>query len=245
MISKAKLKELSSFRQQKNCEEQHLFIVEGVKMVEEAIRNDIPIKTLCCLSTWAEGHQEYLKDLEWYEITPAELERLSLQKSPNQVWALCQRSLSSAPTGNQGLIIALDHIQDPGNLGTIIRTADWFGIRKIVCSQDTVDCFNPKVVQSTMGGIFRTDIRYTDLYQWLSGCDKTICGALLNGESIETQTPPSNAVLVIGNESKGISPEIQTLIQKKLLIPNIGNTAESLNASVATGILMAWFKLRN
>lgn len=239
MISKNKLKELASYRQQKVCDEQNLFVVEGLKMALEANKAGVKIKVMCYTSI--EGLEEVVSE-QSFEVLPAELERISLQKTPNQVWLLCERD-SWPLSKNEGMVLALDHLQDPGNMGTIIRTADWFGIRHIVCSHNTVSCYNPKVVQSTMGGLFRTTIEYTNLGNWLDHCNKPICGALLNGENVMTQDLPQNAVLVIGNESKGISPEIESKVTHRLLIPNIGGTAESLNASVAAGILISMMKL--
>lgn len=243
MISKNRLKELATYRQQKVCDQEKVFIVEGIKMAREAYQSGATIRYACYTSPLGiEPIVEACPDS--YEVSSTELERLSLQKSPNQVWLLCEKESWSLPNNNDNdLIVALDHLQDPGNLGTIIRTADWFGIRHIICSRDSVNCYNPKVVQSTMGGIFRTRIDYTDLPEWLSQCGRPICGALLDGTPVEPASLPHNAVLVIGNESRGISPEVAQMVKHKVLIPNIGGTAESLNASVAAAILMAMIKL--
>ena len=139
--------------------------------------------------------------------------------TPNEVWMLVERDLPAIPEG-QPLALALDRLQDPGNLGTIIRTADWFGVRHIVCSPDSVSCFNPKVVQSTMGSLFRTSVSYTDLHDYLHSCDKPVFGALLDGQSIwnphtPLQLPAEGAVLVVGNESRGISPEVFEGVDEK------------------------------
>lgn len=241
MISKNQLKTLSAYKHQKYCDQDRLFVVEGVKMVSEALAAHIGIRTLCATSEWIAAHP----DTEAIEVSDEDLQRLSALKTPNQVWALCERDFKPAIAAQSPLIIALDHLQDPGNLGTIIRTADWFGIRQIVCSPDTVSCFNPKVIQSTMGGLFRTDIRYTPLPEWLSQCGLPVCGALLDGADVfHASLPQQGAVLVIGNESKGISAEVKACLTHKLLIPNIGGTCESLNASVAAGILMSEFARR-
>ena len=155
--------------------------------------------------------------------------------------------LIDAPAGlGDNLTLALDHLQDPGNLGTIIRTADWFGVRHIVCSHGTVSCFNPKVVQSTMGGIFRTRIDYTNLTDYLAACGKPVYGALLDGRDIwaadePLRLPSGGAVLVVGNESRGLSAEVQSTVTHRVAIPNLGGTAESLNAAVACALLMAEF----
>lgn len=245
MISKNKLKELSVYKQQKRCDEDSVFVVEGVKMCDEILASNLPVHTICATNSWLSSHSVLPNSAEVFEIDNVMLERISGLKTPNEVWMLLDRNIlySSNITNPSGLTIALDHLQDPGNLGTIIRTADWFGIRHIVCSQGSVSCFNPKVIQSTMGGIFRTKIEYADLPAYLAQCNKPVFGALLNGEDIwqgqGLHIPPEGAVLVIGNESKGITPEVQNYVTHRVLIPNLGGTAESLNASVACAILMA------
>ena len=244
MISKAKLKQFAAFKAQKQCDGAGLFVVEGVKMVEEALRCDVDIEVLCATEEWMEGKLENELPMEHYVVNQEELERLSSLKSPNQVWALCRRGEMKSVKATMGITLALDHLQDPGNLGTIIRSADWFGIRNIVCSKDTVSCYNPKVVQSTMGGLFRMKIEYVDLVEWLKECNKPICGALLEGKDVYREELPMDGVLVIGNESRGISEAVKGLINCPLTIPNIGETCESLNAGVAASILMSEFARR-
>ena len=244
MISKNKLKELSVYKQQKRCEADAVFVVEGVKMCGEALAAKAPIKVVCATNLWLSQHPELPKNAEIHEVEDVALARLSHMPTPNEVWMLLDRQLPPAPRSDHGLTLALDHLQDPGNLGTIIRTADWFGVRHIVCSPDSVSCFNPKVVQSTMGSLFRTSVSYTDLHDYLHSCGKPVFGALLDGQSIWSpntplQLPAEGAVLVVGNESRGISPEVQACITHRVSIPNVGGTAESLNASVACAILMA------
>ncbi len=245
MISKNKLKELAVYKQQKRCDEDALFVVEGVKMCEEILAQKVPIRVVCATNSWFLQHPDLPQNTELFEVDVDALERLSGLRTPNEVWMLLERSVLAAPkpVGSR-LVLALDHVQDPGNLGTIIRTADWFGIRQIVCSEGTVSCFNPKVIQSTMGGLFRTAITYTDLPAYLSGCGTPVFGALLDGENIWSpssplQLPQEGAVLVIGNESRGITPEVQACVTHRVAIPNLGGTAESLNASVACAILVA------
>lgn len=250
MISKNKLKELSVYKQQKRCDEDSLFVVEGIKMCDEILAANVPIKAICATFSWLSSHPNLPSSAEIFEVDADSLQRLSSMRTPNEVWMLLDRNILATKTASPqtnhpaNLTIALDHLQDPGNLGTIIRTADWFGIRHIVCSPGTVSCFNPKVIQSTMGGLFRTNIQYTDLPQFLSQCGKPIFGALLDGDNIWTsptplRIPDQGAVLVIGNESRGITPEVQALVTHRVLIPNLGGTAESLNASVACAILIA------
>ena len=243
MVSKTKLKELAVYKQQKVCDEQSVFVVEGVKMCNEALAANLPIRVVCATNLWLSQHPDLPSDVEVFEADTPALERLSSLRTPNEVWMLLQRPATQLPIGD-GLVLALDHLQDPGNLGTIIRTADWFGVWHIVCSEGTVSCFNPKVVQATMGGVFRTQVVYTSLPDYLRGCGVPVYGAMLDGESIwgESQPlrlPAGGAVLVIGNESRGITPEVQQCITHRVAIPNLGGTAESLNASVACAILMA------
>lgn len=245
MISKNKLKELAVYKQQKRCDEDSLFAVEGVKMCEEILAANVRVKVICATNSWILQHPNIPKDAQLFEVDADALGRLCNSRTPNEVWMLLERNAlnGSAPSGVP-LTLALDHVQDPGNLGTIIRTADWFGVRHIVCSEGTVSCFNPKVVQSTMGGILRTRITYTDLPAYLAECGKPIYGALLDGEDIWAAVAPlrltqEGAVLVIGNESRGITPAVQACVTRRVAIPNLGGTAESLNASVACAIFLA------
>ena len=243
MISKNKLNELSVYKQQKHCKEAGVFVVEGVKMCHEAMAAKASIRVVCATKLLLEQHPNLPTNAEVYEVEQDSLSRLSHMATPNEVWMLVERDLPAIPE-EQPLVLALDRLQDPGNLGTIIRTADWFGVRHIVCSLDSVSCFNPKVVQSTMGSLFRTSVSYTDLHDYLNNCGKPVFGALLDGQSIWSphtplQLPAEGAVLVVGNESRGISPEVQACITHRVSIPNVGGTAESLNASVACAILMA------
>lgn len=239
MISKNKLKELAAYRLQKNCDEEAVFVVEGPKMASEAMAAGMPIRVVCATSEWLTAHADSTVADETYEVSQAELERLSNFKTPNQVWMLLDRTLPKDPK-DPILTLALDKIQDPGNLGTMLRTADWFGVRHVVCSRDTVSCYNPKVVQASMGAIFRTKVDYVDLPQWLAACSMPIYGASLQGQPLPTThySLPTKKVLLIGNESRGISPEAMATVTHPVLIPNLGGTAESLNASVAAGILM-------
>lgn len=241
MVSKNKLKELASYRQQKRCDEEAVFVVEGPKMAAEAMASGFAIRTVCATAEWLSAHDADLVADEHFEVSPAELERLSNFKTPNQVWMLVERN-SAFTIQHSTLTLALDHLQDPGNMGTIMRTADWFGVRHIVCSPDTVSCFNPKVIQASMGAIFRTQVDYVDLPQWLASCGQPVYGASLQGRPLaEVTMPEAESVLLIGNESRGISPEAMASVTHPVLIPNLGGTAESLNASVAAGILINAF----
>lgn len=243
MISKTKLKELVAYKQQKRCDEEGVFVVEGVKLVDEALQEGVEAVALCATQEWCAKKAEKLQStatFELFEVSESDLERLSSMRAPNQVWMLARRGEIRRPE-SAALTLVLDRIQDPGNMGTIIRIADWFGIRHIVCSKDTVSCYNPKVVQSTMGGIFRTCVEYTDIEEWLHGCGLPVYGAMLDGKNVYETRLEKPAVLVIGNESKGISEAVAACLTNRILIPNYGGTCESLNAAVATGILCAEF----
>ena len=241
MISKNKLKELAAYRQQRRCDEEAVFVVEGPKLCGEALTSGFTVKVVCATVEWLAANTIDTVS-ECYEVSQTELERLSNMRTPNQVWMLVQRPQNFAPFTSHlsPLTLALDRIQDPGNLGTMMRTADWFGIRHIVCSPDTVSCYNPKVVQASMGAIFRTQVDYVDLPQWLAACGMPVFGATLQGQPLTTNGSQltADAVLLIGNESHGISPEAMEHVTHPVLIPNIGGTAESLNASVAAAILI-------
>ncbi len=244
-LSKNQLKNLIAFRQQKRCDEDGVFVVEGVKMCDEALQSSFKIITICGTTEYLQSHRSILPpSSDIYEVNGEQLERLSNQRTPNKVWMLVERVYPAPNTTANTLVLALDGLQDPGNMGTIMRTADWFGIRRIVCSHDTVSCYNPKVVQSSMGAIFRTNVEYCDLAEKLDSLSKegfSIYGAMLDGESIFKAEKKSPSVLVIGNEGHGISEKISSKIERRLTIPNIGGTCESLNAAVATAILVSEF----
>ena len=230
-------------------------MAEGEKLAAEILAMGIPIHTLCATADWFEKHSGNPEiqascpsatehsNIQTFSITDEQLQRLSSLRQPNKVWMLLDRTAVSTVNCQPStpLTLVLDHIQDPGNLGTVIRTADWFGIRQIICSPDTVSCFNPKVVQSTMGSLFRVRVSYCDLHEWLSRCGMPVYGAVLDGINLRQAALSTPAALVIGNESRGISPEIRPLLTNCIAIPNIGGTCESLNAAVATAILVSKF----
>lgn len=245
MLSKRQLKELRYYRQSKYCKEAGLFVVEGEKMAAEALASGWRIHAVCATDSWMATHRQPATIEQWHTVGAGELEMLSLMRSPNAVWMLVERQeADTAALQSINATLVLDRLQDPGNMGTLIRTADWFGIRHIVCSNDSVDCFNPKVVQSTMGGIFRTKVTYTDITEWLTHCGTPVYGAVLGGEPVGATTKLSRpCALVIGNESQGISPAVAACLTQRLTIPNIGGSAESLNAASAAAILMALLAL--
>ena len=252
MLSKNQLKNLAAYRLQKHCDDDGLFVVEGVKMCNEALLSGFTIRTICATadylnSTPVRNRIPLLSGsgCDIHEVTDDQLERLSNQRTPNKVWMLLDRQPSlPCPATSSDLTLALDGLQDPGNMGTILRTADWFGIRHVVCSVGTVSCYNPKVVQSTMGAIFRTKIDYCDLAEWLQQADDdgiATYGAMLDGKPYHSVKMSRPAVLVIGNEGHGISEKVSSKVLHRLTIPNVGGTCESLNAAVAAAVLCAEF----
>ena len=251
MLSKAIIKLIRSLDQKKYRIENNLFVAEGHKIVGEIIKTEIKINYIIAVKDWLNENKK-LPKTEIFEVTEKELQQISFLKTPQQVLAVCYIPENRLNLDNlkNSLTLALDDIQDPGNLGTIIRIADWFGISTIICSEHTVDAYNPKVVQATMGSIARVNLHYTDLAVFFKSLPSEIpiYGTLLNGKNIYSQTLSKNGLIVIGNESKGISDELLPYISQKLYIPsyaeNPGNKAESLNASVATAIVCAEFMRR-
>lgn len=229
-LSKNKIKWIRSLRLKKNRDAEGLFVVEGTKIVQEIIAN-WPSKIECLVTT----DTSIPSELKQYETDASTMKSLTSLKTPSSALAVVQKPTFT--DNDTGWTLALDGIQDPGNLGTIIRTADWFGVSKIICSHNTVDCFNTKVIQSTMGSIFRVPIFYLDLEATLSNSSKTVYGALLEGENMHSFEPSEEGVLLFGNEGNGISTTLIPSISHPVHIPGKGG-AESLNVAVAAGILM-------
>ena len=238
MLSKNQLKLVRSLELKKNRKKEGLFVAEGPKVVGDLLRAGYRARLVFSTTERPNAIQ----------ITDDELRKLSFLQHPQEVLALFEIPQSQQLTANsQKLSIALDGIQDPGNLGTIIRIADWFGITTIYCSEDTADCYNPKVVQATMGSLAHINIVYTNLEALLRQYDGPIYGTLLDGQNIYQQELSSEGIIVMGNEGNGISPAIRQLVTHKLLIPNYNpssETAESLNVAIATAITCAEFRRR-
>ena len=236
MLSKNELKYIQSLCQKKQRQEERLFLVEGAKLVEELLQTGLNVRKIYALPVWAEKHR-HLPQLT--TITEEELEKISNLQTPNQVLAVVEQPvLAAEPILPHQLTLVLDTIQDPGNLGTIIRIADWFGIYQIVASMDTVELYNPKVIQSTMGSYARVKVWYRPLADFLSTVRLPIYGALLNGQNMYEVAPLKEGILLIGNESKGIHPDLFPFVSHPITIPRIGG-AESLNAAVAAGIIVS------
>lgn len=235
MVTKSEVKYIQSLYQKKNRIEAGVFVVEGPKLVEELLQSSFEIKTVYAVTDWCKANPQVTAT----EVTEQELEKLSHHQTPNQVLAVAaQRYGSGQPEFTSRITLLLDGIQDPGNLGTIIRIADWFGIDQIVATEDTVDLYNPKVIQSTMGSFLRVQLWYLPVESLLPQINVPLYGALLNGQSIMNHPALTEGVLVIGNESKGIREPVMPYITHAVTIPRIGH-AESLNAAVATGIIIS------
>ncbi len=237
MINKNELKYIQSFAHKKHWAEESVFIIEGPKILEELMASDWVIHQVYATKEWIQNQP--FKPHYVTEVTDFELEKMSQLQTANQVIALVEKKPVVGPIQFKGqLTLVLDGIQDPGNLGTIIRTADWFGLNQIVVSADTANCYNPKVVQSTMGSILRVKVVVADLTELLSAVKLPIYGAVLEGKPIQTTHLKKEGVLIIGNESKGIREPLLSKITDPITIPKYGE-AESLNAAVATGIILA------
>lgn len=229
VLTKSDIKRINSLKRKSKRKENGLFVVEGVKIVRELIESDYQIEQLFALKEELENFPQAI------EVSSKELERITHLSSPNKVLAVVKIPAESLSIDQSKTILVVDGVNDPGNLGTIIRTADWFGINQIVCSQNSVDCFNSKVIMSTMGSIFRTQITYTDLSSFLATAQLPIYGALLEGKSIYQTEFKNPSIIVMGSESHGISKELLPLITHPVTIPGAGQT-ESLNLGVSTGI---------
>jgi TrmH family RNA methyltransferase len=235
MVTKSELKYIQSLSDKKVRLETGCFIAEGVKLVGEMIAAGYPLKAVYALDSWESPDAT----LEVTRIEAFELEKMSMLQTPNQVLAVAMMPQKKETLDLAGpLTIVLDGIQDPGNMGTIIRTADWFGITQIVASEDTVDVFNPKVIGATMGSFMRVSVTYKNLADWMPTVKLPVYGALLEGENVFTIKTPQKGLLVIGSEGKGIRENILDLITHPVTIPKIGE-AESLNAGIAAGIIVA------
>jgi len=254
MLTKNRIKQLQSLRDSKERQLQGRFLVEGPKWVQEVIDSSLFTEEVYGTADWMINNAEGLKakDIPATLVNIEELRKISSQINPNAVLAVV-RIPEAKPDADgflNGLTLVLDGIQDPGNLGTIIRIADWFGIHQLICSPDCVDVYNPKVVQASMGSVIRVGVFYQDLPAFLAELPKelNVYGAVLDGNNIIKETLTQQGIIIIGNESKGISPAVMPFVNKRILIPSFSSTtsdggkAESLNASVATALICYEFR---
>ena len=254
MVTNNQIKFVNSLKLKKHRGHHNLFVAEGVKIVSELINSRIKVNQIYHTKDFAKK-SDASEDVEFIEVTGNELERMSSLVTPNEVLAVCE-----VPDYNfdseifkDKLTLILDDIQDPGNLGTIIRIADWFGIQNIICSNATADAYNSKVVQATMGSISRVNVYYHDLVSCfeteLGSLKMPIYGALLSGENIYSKKAMPEGFIIIGNESRGISEKLEQFITDRIAIPSFSpnvviGEAESLNAAVATAIICSEFRRR-
>ena len=241
MITKNQVKYIQSLGQKKSRDEENCFIAEGPKLVSELLMaGNCRIVQLYALKEWIDSNPNASNHADIFEISAVDLEKISQLTSPNQVLAVIEKmQWKNDPDIKGSISLALDTIQDPGNMGTIIRVADWFGIKNIFCSTDCADVYNPKVVQASMGSISRVRVGYSDILSLLEENKEVhIYAAVLNGKDITKMEKINEGIIVIGNESKGINEEMLKLADVQITIPGKGK-AESLNAGVATGIILS------
>jgi len=238
MLSKSQISFLQSLQQKKFRREHGLFLVEGYKSVSEFAASHYQIEAIYHTPALASKMLKLSHNINSKEISLNILEKISTLKTPQDIIALVK--IPAWPALNYTSLqkkfsIVLDGIQDPGNMGTIIRTADWFGIDNVICSEDCVEVYNPKVVQATMGSLSRINVHYTNLVSFFKQCNMPVFGALLNGENIYKTQFGTEGLVVMGNEGNGLRPEIIDKVTRAVTIPGSGN-AESLNVAVATAI---------
>ncbi len=249
MLSKKKIKYIQSLDLKKNRESDKVFIAEGIKTVEEFIEK-FRCRLLLGTYDWLAAHP-HIQAEEIIEVSQEELSKASLQKSPQKVLGIFEQPhyQTNLNIPQKELCLALDTIQNPGNLGTIVRLADWFGIEHIFCSSNTADIFNPKTIQATTGALARVQVHYCPLTDLAKSNPSTpIYGTFLDGENIYKKTLPSYGLIIMGNEGKGIGHELEKFINNRLFIPNypIGRpTSESLNVAIATAIVCTEFRRQN
>ncbi len=241
MLSKSQIKLITSLKQKKYRLQHQLFVAEGKKTIFELLGSNLQLHQLFTTTLDFD-----VSDVLVTQISENELKKISFLKSPNTVLAIFKTPKSEA-IDFSNLVVALDNVRDPGNLGTIIRLCDWFGIKDLVCNLETVDCYNPKVIQATMGSITRVNVSYVDLEETLSKQNGESFGAYMDGDTIYTKDLPNTGILVLGNEANGISDQLEAKITQRISIPRFGElqATESLNVANAAAILLSEFKRRS
>lgn len=239
MVSKNQIKLITSLQQKKYRKQEQLFFAEGVKVVQELLHSNFELQDLFTIK------QDFLtvpKD-KVHAISEAELKKISALTTPNTCLAVFKIPKAKEMV-EKGLIVALDDVRDPGNLGTIIRLCDWFGIETLFCSEESVDIYNPKVVQATMGSISRVNVVYGNLEAFLSQTKLPVFGTFMDGKNIYQEELPKEGIIIMGNEANGISTSVEKLVSDRIAIPRFGNlqVTESLNVATATAIILSEFK---
>lgn len=237
LVSKSQIKLITSLQQKKYRDREGLFIAEGPKVISEL--KEAGLKLHSFFSTEFSEDTSYVN----FSVTEVELQKMSGLKTANKSLAVFEIP-KQATIASEGLVLALDAIRDPGNLGTIIRLCDWFGVTQLLCSLDTADCYNPKVIQATMGSISRVQVHYLNLAEYLSNASVPVFGGVLNGQNLYTSEIPKSGIIVMGNEANGISEEVTEALTHKITIPQFGaeQKTESLNVATATAILLSEFR---
>lgn len=239
MVSKNQIKLITSLQQKKYRNEHQLFIAEGVKVIQELLESNFVLEHLFTTEAIFDTVPVFQKTV----VKESDMKRISALSSPSSCLAVFKIP-KPLQLENEGLIVALDDIRDPGNLGTIIRLCDWFGVKHLVCSAETVDVYNPKVVQATMGSISRVTIHYTDLKKYIAASSLPVFGTFMDGNNVYNENLPKEGILVLGNEANGISSDIEKGIQNRITIPRFGDVqqTESLNVATATAIFLSEFR---
>lgn len=239
MVSKNQIKLITSLQQKKFRKEHKLFFAEGKKVIQELIHSNFSLEYLFSTATVFPG----IDPKKILTISETELKKISALTTPNDCLAVFKQPESKS-INPSGLIVALDDIRDPGNLGTIIRLCDWFGITELVCSEETADIYNPKVVQATMGSIARVNVNYVNLEKFINETQLPVFGTFMDGENIYKFSLPKEGIIIMGNEANGISHEIEKVVKNRLTIPRFGDLqqTESLNVATATAIILSEFK---
>lgn len=239
MLSKNQIKLISSLHQKKHRFANQLFFAEGVKVIQELVKSNFELEHLY---TTLEDFQD-IHNSKRSIISENELHKISALSTPNTCLAVFKIPKENKIIAS-GLIVALDDVRDPGNLGTILRLCDWFGVQQLICSKETVDIYNPKVVQATMGSIARVNVNYTDLETFLKTTQLPVFGTFMDSDNIYQTALPQEAIIVMGNEANGISQNIEKLATKRLTIPRFGDlqVTESLNVATATAIILSEFR---
>ncbi|RTL13534.1 MAG: RNA methyltransferase [Flavobacteriaceae bacterium] len=239
MVSKNQIKLITSLQQKKYRKQEQLFFAEGVKVVQELLQSNFELQDLF---TTKQDFLTVSKD-KVHAISETELKKISALSTPNTCLAVFKIPKTKELVKN-GLIVALDDVRDPGNLGTIIRLCDWFGIETLFCSEESVDIYNPKVVQATMGSISRVNVVYGNLETFLASAKLPIFGTFMDGKNIYQEKLPNEGIIIMGNEANGISASVEKLVSERIAIPRFGNlqVTESLNVATATAIILSEFK---
>tara|TARA_R110001632_G_scaffold36577_15_gene92278 strand:+ start:2564 stop:3286 length:723 start_codon:yes stop_codon:yes gene_type:complete len=238
VLSKSQIKRITSLGQKKYRNREGIFVAEGIKVIQELLDSSLKLEGL-----WSADAKAFKGHYNVESATLADLKKVSFLKTPQTAIAIFKIPQAKQTT-ESGLTLLLDDVRDPGNLGTIIRLCDWFGISDLVCSKETVDCYNPKVVQATMGSLTRVNVVYSDLLAYLDKTKRPIYGTYMDGENVYGSQLPKEGILVMGNEANGISSEITSRIGQRIGIPRFGpeQATESLNVATATAIFLSEFR---